>query len=175
MSTIEIPTLAEFAARIRRMDWSACMSDSPEPGRRHSARVVEMEAIVEATVAQGNPNYKRLWELGRTWHGNFTWSCWPAEGPRRHDDDKRAARYEEGWRWVGAYLWVHGLKPSEAVAKSLVRPIGWSSDPKVWDQTGEPVWQAIEAICKKPVDLAEAAKAATITAECREMLAAARR
>jgi len=173
MSHVDIPTLPEFAARIRRMDWSSCMSDSPYPSRRHRARVVEMEAIVEATVAQGNPNYRRLWGLGRAWHGNFTWSCWPSEGPRRHDDDKRAARYEEGWRWVGAYLWVHGLKPSVAVAQSLTRPIGYSTKPEHWDLTGQPIWEAIEAICKKPMDLVAAAQAVTLTEECRAMMASA--
>lgn len=128
--------LSQYADRLRRHDWSACMSDSgavASRGAQAKARLLE--------VASLGKNYMRLWDLGSGYHGNFTWS----PGPRMSAEE----RWESGWRWVGAYCWVHGVKLSEAECQVLVAgPDEVSPLFKTRRIAGQPKWAEIDELIK---------------------------
>lgn len=128
-------TLKDYARAIRYHDWSACMSDSGAVARRGAARKREL-----AGVASEGKGMARLWALGSAWHGAFTW-----RGPSEYKSEE--ARFEDGWRWVGAYLYAHGVPVTEAEAKLLVEPLG-SKDK--WDRytTGAPKWALVDLLVK---------------------------
>jgi hypothetical protein len=127
--------LKDYARAIRNHDWSACMSDSYAVTRRADARKEEL-----ADLAKKGKAYARLWDLGRALEGNFMWSA-PSE---RWPEDKR---HEDGWRWVGAYLWAHGIVLTEKEAKLLVNPMGML-DKYGRHLTGYPKWDVIDLLVK---------------------------
>lgn len=112
--------LAEYARNIRNHDWSSDMSDSWAVSKRGQ----EARELL-ASQAHQSANHARLWELGCKHHGNFTWESWATD--ERGDEvleDKgirtRPEVWEGAWRWIGAYLWVHGIRLSEEKAKVFV-------------------------------------------------------
>ncbi len=117
-------SLSEFANQIRRHDWTAVMSDDSRVFRRAKEKRSRMQV-----VATQSRNHKRLWTLGSTWHQNFMWE---PEGSL-----SEGRRFEQGWRWVGAYLWVHGVQVTPEQAQALVHPCGG-------DLTGTPRWGEID-------------------------------
>jgi len=123
-------TLNEYASAIRYHDWSACMSDDGSVVSR--ARTHRALLMGTATASK---NHERLWELGRTYEANFTW-----DKPSTFCSEEK--RFEDGWRWVGAYCWARGLKLSEDEAKALVDPIG-AVDGR-WNVSGRPDWKRID-------------------------------
>ena len=145
------PTLKEYALRIRHHDWTACMSDSWQTARRGDQRRKELAAL-----AKTSPNHARLWELGLGHHGPFTWEASPETteedlASRWKSEWTRAGVNETAWRWVGAYLWVHGVRLTEDEAKALV---GDAEGYKDWygsqRSTAKDVdWKAVDALVKE--------------------------
>lgn len=123
-------TLKDYARAIRYHDWSACMSDSGGAARRGAARKKELAGLSTTGKSMG-----RLWELGRAWHGNFMW--------RATETNTEEARFEDGWRWVGAYLYAHGVKVTEHEAKQLVEPVGANRG-----RVGCPKWDLVDLLVK---------------------------
>lgn len=133
----ELQDIQVFAKRIRQGDWTAPFSDSLYTTRRWHQWLRDM-----AETSKLSPNHTRLWELCRGFEENFTW--W--EDKKRPDWQQRTAdRFEAGWRWAGAYLWVHGVKVSEEEAKALVGAPS-SKHPKYnhIEMTGQPDWEKID-------------------------------
>lgn len=124
----------DYAKAIRAHDWSACMSDSLPVVRRAAKAKTELVRLSTTT-----PNHARLWALGSAYCGAFTWG--PSE---RHTE---AMRFEEGWRWVGAYCWARGLKLTEDEAKALVSPVG-TVNKHNQNLSGFPDWKTVDARLK---------------------------
>jgi hypothetical protein len=126
-------TLPEFAERMRRHDWTACMSDSGAVLRSAQARFLKLSDLADTT-----PNHRRVFDLAKTWHQNFTWS-------RPSDHCSEEKRFEDGWRWVGAYLWANGVQVSDEGAQEFVEPMGTESPYGGGLITGFPKWADIDA------------------------------
>jgi len=112
--------LSDFAKRLRGHDWSACMSDSYEVTLRARRRFAELKSF-----AGESKNHARLFELACAHEQRFTWCAEkgkPARGATREEVNEAA------WRWVGAYLWVHGVRLSDDEAKALVGAADSHSD-----------------------------------------------
>jgi hypothetical protein len=122
-----------YAKAVRRHDWTSCMSDSSEVTRR--GRESRAALYAQSGIS---PNHKRIWELATAWNDNFMW-----DGPNERCSAEK--RYEDGWRWAGAYLWVHGIRLTEEGCKGLVQPIGETSRHNQ-DITGMPKWKEIDAL-----------------------------
>lgn len=142
--------LSDYARQIRGHDWSACMSDCGSVARRGSARRHEM-----AMVASTSTNHARLWELGSGHHGPFTWQAKDTDTCEELSKYKaewsRAGVNETAWRWLGAYLWVHGVKVSNDEAQALVGAVAGHKD---WYgtmvSTAKDIdWKAVEALIKE--------------------------
>ena len=142
--------LSDYACKIRGHDWSAGMSDSGEVARRGAAG---RKAL--ATLAATSPNHTRVWELGLGHHGPFTWQARESdtcEDLSKHKADwSRAGVNETAWRWVGAFLWVHGVKITEDEAKRLVGAVDGHKD---WCgtmvSTAKDIdWKAVDALIKE--------------------------
>jgi len=103
--------LAGYAAAIRNLDWTAPMCDDPRTCSRFRERKQELK-----NMAKLSKSHARLWELGEKVHSRFAWSAKPGEEPTK----TRKEVNENAWRWVGAYLWVHGVRLTEAEARTLV-------------------------------------------------------
>ena len=123
--------LNEYARALRHHDWTACMSDDGGVVRRARKRKTELSGL-----AKTSKNHQRLWELATAWHGNFMWN---GKEPK--------VRWEKGWRWAGAYLWVHGIKLSEEEAQNLVFAVG-ETDKWGRDRLGHPKWEDIDTLIK---------------------------
>ena len=119
--------LSDYVRKIRHHDWSACMSDSWSVSKRGADGRKHLAAL--ATTSK---NHARVWELGLAHHGPFTWqaresdTCEDLSKPRA--EWSRAGVNETAWRWVGAYLWVHGVKVTEDEAKALVGAVDGHKD-----------------------------------------------
>ncbi len=133
-----IPSKAEFARQLRLADWTACMSDSYSVGLAHEARLREFGEIAQ----KGGRDYQRLLDLARRFEGQFTWAtyaCFSDEEILKYTGIPRAMRWEQGWRWAGAYLWVHGVRLQEEEVQKLVHPMGHKEG-----LDGIPLWDKIE-------------------------------
>lgn len=145
--------LAAYARRVKGHDWTADFSDDYSVTRRASARKAEL-----ARLAETSSNHTRVWELGSGHHGNFTWEA--VEGVMDEDNAligrpgrgrTRADVHETAWRWVGTYLWVHGIKVDEDEAKAFV---GAADGHRDWYDrrlsTAKDIdWKAVEALVKR--------------------------
>ena len=135
------PTIATLARRIRHADWWAHMSDDSRVWRRHDADVAEMKDLVSHL---GTKAASRVWELGtKASVLDDTWDR-PSisdEEMVRYTGTDRAARYELGWRWAGAYCWAHGVRLTEAEAQALVGRPGSG-------RSGVVDWKAVDALVR---------------------------
>ena len=113
--------LSDFAVAIRNADWTACMSDSFGAFGAHEAN---LKKLAEKVPAEGMPkSYKRLLELGTQYESQITWLSWFESHPTEigvHTGISVEARLEHAWRWVGAYLWAHGVTVTKEEAQALV-------------------------------------------------------
>tara|TARA_B100001939_G_scaffold340936_1_gene349825 strand:- start:153 stop:593 length:441 start_codon:yes stop_codon:yes gene_type:complete len=136
-----------FARKVRYHDWSAAMSDSGAVARRGREGRAEL-----ATVSAQSPNHKRVWELGFAHHADFMWRG--TEGQPCPSHRSRAEVNETAWRWVGAFLWVHGVKVTEEEAKTFV---GAADGHKDWYgsriSTAKDIdWSAVDARIREASD-----------------------
>ena len=144
-------SLSEYATQIRSHDWSADFSDSYAATCRADRRKAEL-----VKISKTNKNYARLWNLGLVHHGNITWMSWATDvRPDEVLADKgvrtRIEVHESAWRWIGAYLWVHGVRLSEEEAKALV---GAEDGHTAWYNeqisTAKDIdWKKVEAMIKE--------------------------
>lgn len=126
--------LRDFARAVRFHDWTACMSDDYSVTRRARANRKRLANLAETGTA-----HARVWSLGRAFEGNFTW--------RPSEKFTEANRFEAAWRWVGAYLWAHGVRLTEREASRLVAPVGTLDR---WDRnvTGSVNWDMVDLLVK---------------------------
>ena len=113
------PPLARYADLLRRFDWSYEYSDDHSVWRRGAA---EEKKLIH--WAKTSPTYQRLYDLAQGWY-------------LRQKSDTPPVLHEKGWRWAGAYCWVHGYHLSFHEAQELV------------DSYGNPDWRLILARCAR--------------------------
>jgi len=134
--------LAGYAAAIRNLDWTAPMCDDPRTCSRFRERKQELK-----NMAKLSKSHARLWDLGERVHSRFTWS---AEPGKESTSATREKVNEDAWRWVGAYLWVHGTQITEAEAKALVGdPNGYRTWCDILVSTAQDInWTIIDRLVK---------------------------
>ena len=120
-------SLSEYASMCRRHDWSCAMSDDHSVYLRGTKNKRTL-----AELSETSPNHKRIWELARGYHEKFT-GGWT---------------FEDGWRWVGAYLWTHGIQDiTEEQAQGMVAAPG-TLDRYDRDVSGLIDWKEIDKTLK---------------------------
>jgi len=90
--------IKEYTERLRSHDWYFAMSDDFSVWQRGSISLRELKSL-----ADSSQNHARMFKLASEY------SC-QASG----------SDYEKAWRYVGGYLWVHGVKVSQQEAKNYV-------------------------------------------------------
>jgi hypothetical protein len=95
-------TLQEFAQELRKHDWYYAFSDDGRVYRSGQAAEVKLERRAKNDEMHRE---SRLWELASGYH-------------RAHNQNNQ--RYENAWRWAGAYLWAHGVALTLDQAKMFV-------------------------------------------------------
>lgn len=96
--------LQSFARELMAFDWYYSMSDDSQVWRRGNAQEQKF-ALVAATLGHSG---QRLYDLAKSYF------CKQHEGQATGDE----------WRFVGALLWVYGIKETEDKLKSYVTDKG---------------------------------------------------
>lgn len=108
--------LAAYAKYIRALDWGFLGSEPEDP-------YFESQYKVAKRVAETSPNHARLWELGNRYHRDVQWKWVTGRKPVGFDPYQA---HERTWRWLAAYLWVHGVRLELEEAEKLVgESEGW--------------------------------------------------
>lgn len=90
--------IQDYAKRLKSHDWYFAMSDDFSVWQSGSSNLKELKALSESSQ-----NHARLFKLAADY------SC-----------QTSGSDYEKAWRYVGGYLWVHGVKVSQQEAKNYV-------------------------------------------------------
>ena len=97
----------ELAKALRGADWAAY-------GDSKFTRIQDLTASLDAMKPSefGTPNAQRIWLLGSLFHKNISWDESFLLGLL--PEGAFAERLDIATRWVGAYLWVHGVRLKHA-------------------------------------------------------------
>lgn len=97
---------SEFAKMLRGHDWTYAWSDDGRVWRAGEATQSKIEATAKLSA-----NHARLYELASAYYLGSS----------------KMEEQEAAWRWVGAYLWAHGVKTDEGHAKAFCfgKSVSW--------------------------------------------------
>jgi hypothetical protein len=133
--------LAAYAKRIRALDWEHLGSEPEDP-------YFESQYTATAWMAETTPNHARLWELANHFYRGWQWKWVGGRKPVGMDP---AGACENTWRWIGAYLWAHGIQVEPKEAERFIEDrSGWyySFHEKAECIVFDVNWSAIDAFIK---------------------------
>jgi hypothetical protein len=135
-------SLDQFAWNLREFDWTAPLKNDAA-----RAQALRLMASYRQQAKDGGPNWQRVLTLALKFEGNYLYLLGVDSDPDQ--------RFEDGWRWAGAYLWSNGIRGEAAkrvfcldTLKKLVHPIGSKSETGA-DLTGKPYWSKIDLLLER--------------------------